>query len=122
MGFVIGIATAIVIGFSFLYLEKGLRLRKEVKIAARCSLVELKKMWEDKKLPLGFLMDAQKNEKAEYFVLFSPSKKFLERKALYLDLLNRKVYTMDKKFLFRLNKSFVLGRIEEGQLVEKVSL
>ena len=122
MGFVISVVTAIGIGLSLLYLEKGLRLRKEVKIAARCNLVELKKMWEDKKLPLCFLREEQKHEKAEYFVLFSPNKKFLERKALYLDLLNRKVYTMDKKFLFRLNKSFVLGIIQEGQLVERVSL
>jgi hypothetical protein len=122
MGWGIGIFIAVGIGFMLLYLKKGFGLRKEEKIAARCSLEDIKKMREEKKLPLCFLMGAQKNEKAEYFVLFTPNKKFSQRKALFLDLEQRKVFSMDKKFLFRLNKSFVFGRIEEGEVVEKVTL
>lgn len=119
---ILALGICLCLGCIFFLLKNFLTQKKYTKLLEKYNLVDIQKMRDEKKLPLCFLMEKGNNEGNDFYVLFSPNEKFLERKALYLDLLNKKVYTMNKKYLFRLNKSFVLGRIENNKVVEIIKL
>jgi hypothetical protein len=116
MWWVLGIC----LGFSLFLLRRNFVLGNYSKMVEECGIADIQKLWDEKKLPLCFVEAGGVGEKNDYFVLFTPNGKFLKRKALILGLEKGEIFSLGKKYLFRLDKTFVLGRIREGKVIERI--